>query len=115
MNNNNHRVIETRRFVETAGDIGIDAEGRRIIRERVQNNPFAGDEIGDGVRKLRIGHGGGSRVVHVYVAVSNDETRTYLVSVYRKKDRADLTKEEYGAIRQMAGMIRRKLKGNNDG
>lgn len=61
--------------------------------DELKKNPFQGDEIAPGVRKIRMaitskgrGKSGGARVITYTVAVSEASGEVYIVEVYDKSD-----------------------------
>ncbi len=61
--------------------------------ESLQENPFQGDELSPGVRKIRMaikskgrGKSGGARVITYTIVVSEDDGRVYLIDIYDKSD-----------------------------
>lgn len=102
-------VAETALFVRQAEEIWDDAE-RGAFVEYIAQNPEAGDVIPDtgGVRKVRwvragTGKRGGVRVVYFY----HDRNRPlYLLMVYAKARREDLTADEKKAVRKLAAVLK---------
>jgi len=90
-------VIETPTFTKQADKIWSDDERLSFIDYIVQN-PTAGGVIpnADGVRKVRwavkgIGKRGGVRVVYFN---QDAEGVIYLVAIYQKSDKANITSKE---------------------
>jgi len=88
---------ESRRFTERLFSIGEEEDLIRLQKE-LEDNPEKGDVIpgAGGARKVRMGLGGrgkrgGARVIY-YVRVSRDVI--WLLDVYAKGEKADLTKDE---------------------
>ena len=59
----------------------------------LQKNPFQGDELGPGIRKIRMaisskgrGKSGGARVITYTIIVSEYQGRVYLMDIYDKAD-----------------------------
>ncbi|MBD5232954.1 MAG: addiction module toxin RelE [Bacteroidales bacterium] len=59
----------------------------------LENNPFQGDELTPGIRKIRMaitskgrGKSGGARVITYTIVVSENEGRVYLIDIYDKSD-----------------------------
>ncbi len=84
---------------------------------RFQHDLAANPEIGDvmqgcgGFRKARmafpsvgIGKSGGARVIYLPIP---EKSHIYLIQIYGKSSKANLTKAECNALRQIAGQIRR--------
>ena len=65
---------------------------RDLIRS-LEINPFQGDEICPGIRKIRMaitskgrGKSGGARVITYNLIVTENEGRVYLIDIYDKSD-----------------------------
>jgi hypothetical protein len=106
-------VVETPVFVRQATDIWDDPE-REAFVDFIAANPEAGDVIPDtgGVRKVRwtrpgSGKRGGARVIYFYHAVDRP---VYLLMVYAKARREDLTPEERRSVREIAARLKGKRK-----
>ncbi|MDE5662577.1 MAG: type II toxin-antitoxin system RelE/ParE family toxin [Muribaculaceae bacterium] len=59
----------------------------------LQENPFQGDELSPGIRKIRMsiaskgrGKSGGARVITYTLVVAENEGRVYLMDIYDKAD-----------------------------
>jgi hypothetical protein len=102
-----HSVIETPDYLSDAKAAGLtDAERERIVTT-LANNPQVGDEIpgSGGARKVRIaGRGkrksGGYRVIVFY---SGDDIPVFLLNVFSKGDRVDLSQAERNELRRELG------------
>jgi hypothetical protein len=104
-----HAVIETPSFLADAKEAGLAEEERKAIVDAIAADPMSGDEIkgSGGARKLRFagrgrGKSGGYRVITFYSGV---EVPVFLLNVFGKGDRADLTKAEVNALRSILGRI----------
>jgi mRNA-degrading endonuclease RelE of RelBE toxin-antitoxin system len=103
-------VAETPLFVRQAAGVWDDAEREGFV-EFIARNPEAGDVIPEtgGVRKVRwaragSGKRGGARVIYFY----HDENRPlYLLMVYAKARKEDLTADEKRTVRELAEILRR--------
>jgi hypothetical protein len=102
-------VVETATFVRQAEDIWEDAE-REAFVNFIAWNPEAGDIIREtgGVRKVRWslsgkGRRGGVRVIYFY---HNVQRPLYLLMVYAKARREDLTPDEKQAVRKLAAVLK---------
>lgn len=103
-------VAETPLFVRQAADVWDETE-RDAFVTFIASNPTVGDVIPDtgGVRKVRWGRAGsgkrgGTRVIYFY----HDAGRPlYLLMVYAKAQREDLTPDERRAVRALAAMLKR--------
>lgn len=88
----------------------FDEDTKQSLIEFLVENPLSGDEIPEtgGVRKLRYaasgrGKSGGARVIYYYL---DDDFPIYLLLVYPKNAKINLTSEEKTAARKLV----RKLK-----
>lgn len=61
--------------------------------ESLENNPFQGDEIHPGIRKIRIaikskgkGKSGGARIITFTIVATETEGEVYLLDIYDKSD-----------------------------
>ena len=103
-------VAETPLFVRQAEAVWDDAE-REAFVQFIARNPTAGDLIPEtgGVRMVRwtragSGKRGGVRVIYFY----HDAGRPlYLLMVYAKARREDLTANEKRAVRALAAVLKR--------
>jgi len=98
-------VAETPLFVRQAEAVWNEAE-REAFVNFIAANPAAGDVIPEtaGVRKVRWARGGtgkrgGTRVIYFY---HSGDRPLYLLMVYAKARREDLTPEEKRAVRKLA-------------
>lgn len=73
--------------------------------ESLENDPFQGDELTPGIRKIRMaitskgrGKSGGARVITYTVVIAENDGRVYLLDIY---DKADYSTVDTTAIRQM--------------
>jgi hypothetical protein len=104
-------VVETPGFVRQAAEIWDDTE-REAFVDFIAANPKAGDVIPNtaGVRKLRwarsgSGKRGGARVIYFYY---DADRPLYLLMVYAKARREDLTSEEKRSVRNLAALLKRQ-------
>jgi hypothetical protein len=107
-------VVETPQFVRQADDLWTDAERQEFI-DYIARNPEAGDVIPDtgGVRKVRwrrrgMGKRGGVRVIYFYYSPT---TPLFLLMVYAKAMRVDVTSEAKKAVADFAARIKRAARG----
>ena len=96
---NGRTFIQTHTFAKQWDELGLPDEYLRKLESLLLSNPEAGDVIrgSNGARKLRIkieptkGKSGGGRVIYVdYVNVG----RIYLLSIYGKSNKANLSPQE---------------------
>ena len=87
----------------------IDDEGQRTIEAELCENPEAGDTVAGsgGVRKLRValpggGKRGGARLIYFY---RERRGRIYLILLYPKGRKDNLTKAECNEMRKLTAML----------
>ncbi len=102
-------VVETPAYLADAKDAGLTESERGAIVDRVAENPGAGDEIQGtgGARKIRIagrgkGKSGGYRVITFY---SGKDIPVFLLTVYSKGEKANLSKAERNELKRILGAI----------
>ena len=102
-------VAETQTFLRQAHDVWSDDEREAFI-DFIARNPEAGDIIrdGGGVRKVRwgrqgTGKRGGARVIYFFHDL---DTPLYLLLVYAKAVRTDLSPDAKKAVREFAERIK---------
>jgi hypothetical protein len=104
-----HVVIEMPQFLADAKAAGLSDQQRGAIVDRVAAQPTAGDVIprSGGARKVRFagrgkGKSGGYRVITFY---AGREMPVFLLALYGKGERADLSKAERNELRSLLGSI----------
>lgn len=117
-----HTVIELDAFDKGAKEIGLTEDQKHQIKTAIARDPMAGDLIKGtgGARKLRFplkdrGKSGGCRVVTYF---AGDDIPVFLLDVYAKGVRIDLTKAERNELKkELSGLaedyregVRRKMK-----
>lgn len=102
-----HTVAETRAFQRQAADAGMTEAEIAAMVTYLAANPLAGDEIAGtgGCRKVRVagrgkGKSGGYRTITFY---SGPSLPLFLLAVFSKGDRANLSQKERNAL---AGLTR---------
>jgi hypothetical protein len=102
-------VVETPSFLADAKLAGLSDEERLALIDFIAANPAAGDEIAGsgGARKLRLagrgrGKSGGYRAISFY---SGSGVPVFLLNVFSKGQRANLSKAEVNALRMILGRI----------
>lgn len=100
-------VVETVEFQRRARAIMSDAERLELI-DFVARNPMTGVSIGGGVRKFRFardggGKSGGYRVIHFFSP--DDGTLVFLITVFAKNEKANLTKTETEAVKTLGEVL----------
>jgi hypothetical protein len=110
-------VAETNLFVRQAADVWSNAERAEFI-DFIARNPEAGDVIQDtgGVRKVRwtrqgSGKRGGVRVIYFYLHM---EAPLYLLMVYAKARREDLSSDQKSAVQELAARLKRAYRGSGE-
>lgn len=110
---------ESKSFLKDARKI-IGDEGRQSLKAFLAFNPEAGDLIpgAGGVRKLRwarpgTGKRGGARVIYYFY---RDDVPLYLLGIYSKSAKEDLTQNEIKEMRKRAEEIKSVYdkRGKND-
>jgi hypothetical protein len=96
-------VVELTRFVKQAKAIMSDEECRALV-DYIAANPEAGVPLGGGLRKVRIaregaGKSGGYRTLFVFGGM---HMPLFLVGVFAKNDKGNLTKAEQAHLVQLA-------------
>jgi hypothetical protein len=102
-------VVETPSFLADAKDTGLSDGERFEIVDFIAANPMAGDEIAGsgGARKVRFagrgkGKSGGYRVVTFY---SGEAIPVFLLNIFAKGDRANISKAETNTLRVILGAL----------
>ncbi|WP_226948724.1 type II toxin-antitoxin system RelE/ParE family toxin [Rhizorhabdus wittichii] len=105
---NMHTVIETAAYLAAAKDAGMDAAEQAAVVDLIAANPEAGDVMPGcgGARKLRVakpgrGKSGGYRVITYF---AGEDVPVFLLTVFGKNEKANLTKGERNAL---AGLTKR--------
>jgi len=104
-----HTVIETPDYLVDAKAAGLTEAEREAVVEMIAKDPDAGNEIRGtgGARKVRVagrgrGKSGGYRVITFY---SGPDVPVFLLSVYSKGEKANLSKAERNELRGILGAI----------
>ena len=102
-------VIETADFLKDAEDAGLSEDDRREIVDFISKNPNAGNEMvgTGGARKVRFaakgkGKSGGVRIITFY---SGADIPVFLLNVFAKGDKVNLTKAECNELKKILGYI----------
>jgi hypothetical protein len=102
-------IIETPSYLADAKDADLTEDERIAIVDFIAVNPMAGDEIAGsgGARKVRFagrgkGKSGGYRVVTFF---SGEDVPVFLLNMFAKGDRANLSKAEVNALCVILGEI----------
>jgi hypothetical protein len=113
-----HAVVETPAYLRDAKDTGLDPNERASIVMYLAENPSAGVEIPGtgGARKVRFtgrgrGKSGGYRVVTFY---SGEEVPVFLLNVFAKGDRVDLSQDERNEFAAHPAVARPGVSGRSE-
>jgi hypothetical protein len=111
-------VVETPQFMRQAADIWTD-DDRGAFVDFIARNPEAGDVIPatGGVRKIRwrrqgSGKRGGVRVIYFY---HNASAPVFLLMVYAKAVREDVSPDAKRALADFAARLKRSLRATQGG
>ena len=101
-------IAETNAYVRKAKKL-LDEGDRRAIRDILKIDPFHGAVMpgSGGVRKMRYalpgrGKSGGARVIHYYKTIADT---VFLLDVYAKNQKEDLTKGEINDLKKLVGLL----------
>ena len=104
-------VVETPDYLSDAKRAGLTEKERKEIALWIAENPEAGDEIRGtgGARKVRFagkgkGKSGGYRVITFY---SGTDIPVFLLNVFAKNEKTDLTQKERNAMKQVLAELAR--------
>ena len=105
---NRQTVVETPSYIVLAGKLFTERERDGIVA-MVAENPQCGDVMSGtgGFRKVRVpregmGKSGGARGVYIW---RNDKFPAFLITVFPKNRKANLTKAERNALKKRADDI----------
>jgi len=105
---NKQTVVETPAYISLAGKLLSEQERDEIVA-MVAENPECGDVMSGtgGFRKVRVpragmGKSGGARVVYIW---RNERFPVFLITVFPKNKKANLTKAERNALKKRADDI----------
>jgi hypothetical protein len=110
-------VVETPPYLEAAKEAGLSEKELEAIKDTLARNPIAGDLIvgTGGCRKVRVagrgkGKSGGYRIITFF---TGPELPVFLITVFGKGERSDLTQKERNALaamtKQLSEGYRRKV------
>ena len=109
-----HTVVETASYLADAKAAGLTERERDAVVEMISNRPDAGDEIGGtgGARKVRVagrgkGKSGGYRVITFY---SGKDVPVFLLAVYSKGEKTNLSKTERNELKDILGDVVREYR-----
>ncbi len=107
-----HTVVETPSYLTDAKAAGLSEREKEAVVEMISNRPEAGDEISGtgGARKVRVagrgkGKSGGYRVITFY---SGKDMPVFLLAVYSKGEKANLSKAERSELKGVLSSIVRE-------
>ena len=107
-------VIETESYLRAAKDAQMGADEMTAAVDLVATDPEAGDVMQGtgGVRKARLagrgkGKAGGYRIVWYF---GGGEIPVFLLTVFGKGEKANLTQGERNALRQLTATLKESLK-----
>lgn len=100
-------VVELPEFQRRARAVLSDGEREALI-DYIARNPSSGVSIGGGVRKTRFareggGKSGGYRVVYYFNA--EDGTPLFLITVFAKNEKANLSASETEAVQALGALL----------
>lgn len=106
-------VIETNGYLRDAKDAGMSEDERTAAVDLIASDPEAGDMLQGtgGVRKARLagkgkGKSGGYRIVWYF---GGGDIPVFLLNVFGKGEKANLTQGERNALRVMISTLRESL------
>lgn len=106
-------VVETRHFAARAERL-LSENARNELIDLLATNPLQGDVLAGtgGIRKVRFAKGGrgkrgGVRVVYYHHSVDRP---IYLLEIFGKNEKANLTKAERNALAKVVAEIKQQLK-----
>lgn len=107
-------VVELEAFRKSRQELGITDDELNELKNAIINNPNVGDAISgcNGARKVRIklesnnkGKSGGARIIYVNVYI---QEKAYLIDIYGKSDKEDLTTKEKKLISTIIDILKNK-------
>jgi RelE toxin of RelE / RelB toxin-antitoxin system len=105
---NRQTVVETPSYIARAGKLFSERERADIVA-MIAEDPLCGEVMPGtgGFRKVRVrregmGKSGGARVVYIW---RRDKFPIFLITVFPKNKKANLTKAERNALKKHAGEI----------
>lgn len=106
-------VVETPVFISDADYAGMTEEDRSAAIDHVSRNPDNGDELGGGLFKVRVARPGRgkSKGWRMLVGYRRGADIIYLLTVFAKGDKANLTKQE---LRFLKDLMKKELGDEKD-
>ncbi len=112
-----HTVIETDSYLRDAKGAGMSEDERGEAANVISESPLGGAIMAEtgGVRKVRLagrgkGKSGGYRVIWWF---GGDDIPVFLLSVFGKGEKDNLSKAECNALRRMTATLRESLTGKS--
>ena len=105
----NYRIILSNSFLKEAKRLAKKyrsfKEDLEILQNELQQNPYSGIDLGNGLRKVRMaikskgrGKSHGARVITYLLLVSEEESEINLLTIYDKAERENISRNEIEAI-----------------
>lgn len=106
-------VVETPGYLDDAHDAKMTESDREAVVSEVSETPDGGDDLGGGVYKVRVARPGRgkSKGWRVLVGFVGKELPAYLLAVFGKGDRANLTANELKELQAVMKAIKATAKG----
>jgi hypothetical protein len=100
-------VVETPEYLRRARAVGMNDEDRAALVSLLAADPAAGVALGGGLYKMRLarpggGKSGGWRVLHFF---RNEATPVFLLSVFGKNEKANITAAERTELTAICDLI----------
>ena len=102
-------VYETAEYLNNLKKLGLSEDEQTAIVDFIAENPTAGDDIKGtgGARKVRFaakgkGKSGGVRVITFY---SGPDIPVFLLNIFGKNQKADLTQGEKNELKKILGQV----------
>lgn len=83
------------------------ADDLEVLRDELKTNPYAGSDLGNGARKLRMsirskgkGKSGGARVITYLLSVIEENIEITLLTIYDKSEKESISDKEIKALIQ---------------
>ncbi len=107
-------VIETNAYLAAAKDVGMSAEEQQTVVNLIAANPEAGEIMPGcgGARKLRVARSGGGKSggYRVITYLAGTDMPTFLLTVFGKNEKANLTKGESNALAMLTKTLTDSLR-----
>lgn len=107
-----HEVVELPAYLRAAGDVGFSEDERTAVIDALAANPKLGELIvgTGGARKFRWagrgkGKSGGYRIVSYFGGDDVDDIPVFLITVFSKGEKANLTAADKVVVRKLTAML----------